>query len=721
MSAPRHGLPGSRGIRLAGAAAAFAALLLPSAFLPIIDPESLNVLFSHEAFGTWQSLALLGSPSYFSAFGEGGYRPLTTLCYFLVHAVSGADPLGYKLLKLGLHAANSGLVFALSALLLRDRTWALLAAGHYFLRLAFPAFEGTAFLPDILAAFFCLAASLVHLKAAQDKRSWSPFLTALLFACGLLAKEMSVFLPAVLLGHDLLLLPSRDRSLKALLARHWPTWAVLAGFLSLLTWGVAAQGFYGSIAWSWPQDPWLPAKLLAGYGLTYLDPSGLIPSWVLVLALALPASWLFIRGKSAAPPPPWRGLAFLFLWLALSLLPVLNALPFPKFLSYFRSPDPRFLALGGAGLAMVPALLACWPGQVRPARLLLGLLMLSGMCFQAWDTVADRRPWTKELSATARIEFGLAQAGRGARSLRETPLLETRFSRLLLSLPQLERRAPAKARIVRDALTELLPPEDSRALLGFFGRRDFYDDPAQSRLAAWFLMSPDLDSLLGRIRGEETYRRASKLLASGAAGAALPELELALRFDPGHYPACYSFSHALLLANRPSRAWSQAAQCDDLWLATLNRGPAETSRRRPDQTIASQAALAGADRLARERRYALALKAYREVAAAVSFPWPEHWAALREAGFLQAGARQAHDSAMDSFHAGRTDAALQGFQKAAALAPRFGAAYVSSAALKAGKGDRAGALRDCDAALAQPLTSSLKALVLSTRKSIEGR
>ncbi|MFA6316806.1 MAG: hypothetical protein WC943_05250 [Elusimicrobiota bacterium] len=705
--------------------AACVALLAPLLFwgaasLPFLDLESYNVLFTHEAFASWESLLNLASPGYFADFGEGGYRPLTTLVYFLVHAASGADPLAFKLVKTALHGLNAGLVYAIGLHLLRSRSWALLASLHYLLALAFPAFQGIAFLPDILAGSFCLGATASHLGAFAGGRPGPPMLTTAFYACALLSKEMSAFLPLTLLLHDLLLLPKTERTATTLARRHLPLWLALGLFLAVLTWGVSAGTFYGPLRWSWPQDAWLPVSLLAGYASAYFAPSDTLSGWALALILLACGveAGLRIRRRTVREPMPWSGLAFLLLWTLLALLPILNALPFPKFLSYFQSPDMRFLAFGGAGLGLAAAMLGASRSLGPVAKAMLALTLLSGMTFQFWSIQASLKPWRAGLPAAADAEFESVALQRSAIAKRQTPLLESTFAKLLLSLPSLNKNAPGLNNAVVQALTTRLPADDSRALLDLFGRSDLLDDPASARHALWLLTSGNLDTLLARRRAELAYQGSLGLLEAGLPAKALPGLELAWALDPTHYPACYSLAETLLRLKQDAKAWRQASACDGLWQATLDKGLAETSRRLPDQTLASKALLVEADTLAAGLRYTEALHAYRRAAEAVPFTWPEHWAALREAGFLASGARQAHNEAMAAFQSGDPVAALRGFKKAVTLDPRFGPAHASSAALKARQGDRKGSLWDCELALAQPLSNELKALVYSTRASL---
>ncbi|MBI4676626.1 MAG: hypothetical protein HY748_03505 [Elusimicrobia bacterium] len=742
-------------------AAAALAFFWPSLASPFIDLESLNVVLQHRGFQGWENLPRLASPSYFGAFGEGGYRPLTTLVYFLARQVSGTDPLGYKLVKFLLHGGNSVLVYAVALLLLRHRGWALLAACHYLLRLSYPAFDGMAFLPDILAGFFSLAAAFTHLRDVRGDgpKAYAPFLAALLYLCALLSKEMSVTLPVSLLAHDILAPCSKARSAKALVARHAPLWAAMALFLAVLRWGVRAESFYGRLGWAWPQPWWLPASLLLDYVAAYFVPSGFIPGWLLALAAAALGAAVLRRAPAGDPCAlrhlakgerprqawgspsslPWRELGFLGAWAGLALLPVVNVLPFPRFLTYFKAADPRYLASAGAALACAPAALAAWPGCGRAGRLLLALLMAAGMAFQARQTVLTRRAWSVLLPDEMEVEIAFVAIRRSAAPPHDFPMLESRFAKLMLSLPSLKARAPELYRSMEDGLLAHLPEEEARLLIAYFGREALYEDPREARHAMRLMMASNFDGMMDWHRAELAFRKGIALLEAGKPLTALPELKTARRLNQTHYPACYSLAEAFRVLNDDPRArlqaplrraenvrafgdpapLLQASACADLWRNTVNRGLSETTYRDADATLSSQRLLAQADDLVRARLYGQAQDAYQKVVDEVGFQWPEHWTALRERRLLDTGARQAYNEAMDAFLAGDPDRALEGFGRVIRTDPGFAEAFVSRAALRAKRGERAKALQDCRAALKSPLTSQLKALVYSTMESLK--
>ncbi|MBI5883804.1 MAG: hypothetical protein HZB91_11960 [Elusimicrobia bacterium] len=702
------------GLLCAGALALYA----PALNCPILDSESFNIILTHAAFRHWDSLSSLLTPDYFAVFGEGGYRPLTSLAYFAAYQVSGTDPLGYRLLKFVLHAGNSFLVFSMAARLIEDRRWALLSSGVYFFSLLSPVFQGMASLPDILAAAFCLAAVRVHASFQQGPAAAYPsrWMVPLVLAA-MSAKEMYVLLPAVLLAYDCLIPANGPPLTKELARRHLPIWAAVALYLAWMRWWIHAERFYGPIAWAWPDPWWLPGSMLFDYAAMLLVPPGLDPvgtTAAVVILLALETAVLRRLGKPTALP--WRGLAFLAAWAALALAPVVYAFPLPRFSGYFMGADPHNLAFAGAALLCLPAYLARRSENRPLTKLLLALLLAAVLATRVRDSLAQARAGCAWLPTDGRAELLSMAALPPAAG--EHPMIETWLGRSLVSLPLLRRKDPSSSAEFEAALRTSLPAADAEMLLWFYGQEAIHTDSEQARRTMRLMMARGLHELRSWHHAELSYREGSALLHAGSFQAALPALKSAWKLDPSHYPACYSVARALLGVKDAPKAWLQAAACEELWRAALERGTAETTHRRTDETLASQALLARGDGLCRERRYPEALEAYRETASTIDFTWPEHWAALREARFLAAGARQAHDQAMDAFQAGEADLALQGFTKAISLDPGFGPAYASRAALRAGKGQKAAALRDCEKALRQPMSAKLRALVLSTKASL---
>ena len=104
--------------------------------------------------------------------GRTGYRPVRTLTYALNFALGGANPFGYHLFNVLLHAVNSILIFLLfrSVLGRMDASFlgAMLFAVHPLQTASVAYVSGR---KDLLAAFFLLLASLLYVEWRQ-RRGW---------------------------------------------------------------------------------------------------------------------------------------------------------------------------------------------------------------------------------------------------------------------------------------------------------------------------------------------------------------------------------------------------------------------------------------------------------------------------------------------------------------------------------------------------------------------
>ena len=125
---------------------------------------------------------------------SGLYRPLAVASLALSYSLSGADPRGYHLADLLLHAAIVLSLVQLTRSLGGTRAhgwWAgMLFACHPVASEAVLSIVGRA---DLLAALACLTALRLHLVRRPATRAAA----ALLFAVGLLCKESAIVFPAL--------------------------------------------------------------------------------------------------------------------------------------------------------------------------------------------------------------------------------------------------------------------------------------------------------------------------------------------------------------------------------------------------------------------------------------------------------------------------------------------------------------------------------------------
>lgn len=159
----------------------------------------------------------------FSDAYNGWWMPLTWVSLAVDHHFWGVNPFGYHLTNILLHAVNAGLVVLLADQLLRNGL-----VSRFKGTMAYPALvlfagllwgihplrvESVAWVSerkDVLNGLFSLGAVLCYILHAKECADGSPggggrryyLLSLALFACSLMAKSVSVVLPALLLLLD---------------------------------------------------------------------------------------------------------------------------------------------------------------------------------------------------------------------------------------------------------------------------------------------------------------------------------------------------------------------------------------------------------------------------------------------------------------------------------------------------------------------------------------
>lgn len=147
---------------------------------------------------------------------SGLYRPLVTVSYALSHAITGAEPTGFRAVNLGLHATATVLVWAVARRLLSSAR-AALAAGILFAVQAVhtEAVVGiSAGRPELLAAIFFLGALLLAVPRPGETTVTGRRTAGSLglFGLALLAKESAVTLVGVIALCDWARMRSRETS-----------------------------------------------------------------------------------------------------------------------------------------------------------------------------------------------------------------------------------------------------------------------------------------------------------------------------------------------------------------------------------------------------------------------------------------------------------------------------------------------------------------------------
>lgn len=250
-------------------AAATLLVFLPSLGLPLLNWDDAANLTNNPH---WQGLTPSHLRWMFTTHFRGPYQPLSWLSYALDRAVWGADPLGYHLTNVLLHAANAALACA-AALLLLEKAFEgapplpSLAAPAAFAALAFSLHplrvESVSWVTerrDVLSGLFFLLALLAYLREIPRRHPPRLRLTLVFFTLALLSKATAVGLLWTLLAVDvypLRRLPADPRrwnrpSARAALLEKWPfaLAALLLGALNLrgFSTGDLQAGHYSALA-----------------------------------------------------------------------------------------------------------------------------------------------------------------------------------------------------------------------------------------------------------------------------------------------------------------------------------------------------------------------------------------------------------------------------------------------------------------------------------------
>ncbi len=319
---------------------------------------------------SWDNLPDLFNRNYFIRSGELSYRPVVTLSYFLDYRLWHSRPAGYHLTNVILHSLNAVLVFCLIRLLFFRPAPAFICGLIFALHpVNSEAVCAVAFREDLLVLLFSLLSLIFYrrLDPAAGKRKNSLFLAVSLlsFALALLAKEMAMVLPLILLLTDLVRpgeeIPDRRNNGKK--------WRRYAGFYLFVFAGYLAVRFHW-LRLAGPETvPGLGKNLFqqllaqSTIFLTYLKlllfpidldilhpvfpavspgPAGVVLglfAWVGMLAGAV---WCFRRR-----PEIFFGISYFLIFL----LPVSNIVPLKNPLTerYLYAPGPGFFLILSAG------------------------------------------------------------------------------------------------------------------------------------------------------------------------------------------------------------------------------------------------------------------------------------------------------------------------------------------------------------------------------------
>jgi protein O-mannosyl-transferase len=252
-------------------------------------------------------------------------RPLLKASYTLNWTLGG----GFHLLNIALHAMNAALLFFVGEALFGNRRAAFVAALLFALHPA--ATEAVTYVSgrsSSLMALFYLGALYAYLRGAH----WS--ISALLFVLAVATRETAVTLPAALLLCEIC--RNEQASLKTILPRQWPHWALLLlggvfllfnqRYFDLIAYGFGERSLVDNLLTQVGGISYLILRLVAlqGYNIDPALPT--LTGWTGVLAFqAVLLALLLIIGIANLRRRPW--IAFGVLWFFLQLAPTNSIVP----------------------------------------------------------------------------------------------------------------------------------------------------------------------------------------------------------------------------------------------------------------------------------------------------------------------------------------------------------------------------------------------------------
>lgn len=348
----------------------------------------------------------------FGAFGVSNYyRPLITFTFLLVYQLDGPVAYGFHLLNVCLHVATVCLLFLVTNRMFRNRNLALVAAALFALHPIHT--ESVAWisgLTDLELTFFLLLAFWFFLATPEPGskgRTLAHLSMAGSFLLALLSKEQALTFPLLATVYEHFYRDDRAHTTwRQKVTRYGILWLIAFAYVALRI------GLLGSFA-PLLQRPHLPRyqAFLSGLALAgeYL--------FKLVWPLRLSVYYTFRASESIVEPEVLAGLgallfcgaAFLalwrkhhvasfgFVWLFVTLLPVLNARwmtasAFGERYLYLPSVGFCWLAAWGWSQLMVAAAgrKAFWR-----AGLVLALVLVLGL--YALRTVTRNRDWRNDI------------------------------------------------------------------------------------------------------------------------------------------------------------------------------------------------------------------------------------------------------------------------------------------------------------------------------------
>jgi tetratricopeptide (TPR) repeat protein len=321
---------------------------------------------------------------------RGYYRPLVTLTYMVDYAIWKLNPVGYHATNIALHGANSMLLLLLLSLLVPGEGVPLLAALLFAVHpIHTESVSWVSGRTDVLAALFMLLGLYCYARAyptqakgdaPRKPAKWAAAAMASL-ALAMLAKEMAMVLPAILLAYEYFLVSREGRwEVGPVVKRLLPFVVVIVVYV---LWRFVLLGVRA------PVNPFIAEWGLFTISLTFVKATGLYASRLILpwplsayyhvspVTSPLQVDFLLSLGAIVAVSAyAWTRRAsriwlFALLFFFLTLLPVSNLIPIgaPRDMGFLVA--ERFLYLPSVGFCMGMAGIIAWlVHRLRPNTLL---------------------------------------------------------------------------------------------------------------------------------------------------------------------------------------------------------------------------------------------------------------------------------------------------------------------------------------------------------------
>ena len=337
------------------------ALLVVVSYFPAIragfvwDDKIVTTLTAIQDWGGIAELWFAPGSAYLQGdVGEGHYWPLTYSTFWLEHKLWGLNPVGYHVVNILLHFANTALLWHLLRRLAAPGAW-LVAAVFAVHPLHVESVAWIIERKDVLSALFYLTAVLGWIRFVEEPRRERYILVLVLFVAGLLSKSIVVTLPATLLIY------------------HWWQWGrvtqtdlvrLVPLFLVALCITAADLSFYTSreplsLGYSLVERVLIAARALWFYAGKLLWPTelvGIYPLWD--IDIGNPLAWAYVVACIAVVALLWfgrerlgRGPLVGVVFFAVTLSPVLGFVDY-GYMQFSLVAD-RFQYLAGIGVMAV--------------------------------------------------------------------------------------------------------------------------------------------------------------------------------------------------------------------------------------------------------------------------------------------------------------------------------------------------------------------------------